>query len=249
MNSNTAPARSRFFLISGWAMVALALISFPFTYFGPIASGSKLFYGLLHIHGALCFAWLLLYAWQVQLAAQRKTVRHREWGIAGAWLSGAVLFTGVPMIPAAAMRRIAAGGPEPFLFSGYNIVDLGLFTLWSSLALLTASRHHDWHRRFMLGAAVALFVAAASRLMMVFPPAPPWTDIGSAFIGDAVLMALAVHDRRTGRVHPATWLLLAVMVPAHLLSPLVGGTALVRDHIGPALVDMMAIAPPDPSPQ
>lgn len=84
MNSNTAPARSRFFLFSGWGMVALALISFPFTYFGPMASGSKLFYGLLHVHGALCFAWLLLYAWQVQLAAQRKLARHREWGIAGA---------------------------------------------------------------------------------------------------------------------------------------------------------------------
>lgn len=69
--------------------------------------------------------------------------------------------TGVPMIPAAALRRIAAGNPDPYFFSGYNVVDLGLFTLMSSLALFTASRHTDWHRRFMLGAAVALFVAAA----------------------------------------------------------------------------------------
>lgn len=247
----TAPAahRSRFFLVSAWAIVALALVSFPFTYFGPMAEGSKRFYGLLHVHGLLCFAWLLLYAWQVQLAAQHKIARHREWGIAGAWLSGAVLFTGVPMIPAAAMRRIAAGAPEPFLFSGYNLVDLGLFAVMSSLALVTASRHVDWHRRFMLGAAVALFVAAASRLMLALPPSPPWTDIGSAFMGDAVLVALAVEDRRAGRVHPATWLLLILMVPAHLLSPLVGESALVRDHLGPALVDMMAIAPPDPPPQ
>lgn len=238
-------SRSRFFLISGWAMVALALISFPFTYFGPMADGSKRFYGLLHIHGLLCFAWLLLYAWQVQLAAQRKIVRHREWGLAGAWLSGAVVFTGVPMIPAAAMRRIASGDPAPFFYSGYNLVDIGLFTLMSSLAILTASRQPDWHRRFMLGAAVALFVAAASRLMLVLPPAPPWTDLGSAFIGDAVLLALALHDRRAGRVHPATWLLLAVMIPAHLLSPVIGGSALLRGTLGPALVDMMAIAPPD----
>lgn len=231
-------------------MVALALVSFPFTYFGPMADGSRRFYGLLHIHGLLCFAWLLLYAWQVQLAAQRKVARHREWGIAGAWLTGAVLFTGVPMIPAAAMRRIAAGAPEPFLFSGYNMVDLGLFAVMSSLALLTASRHLEWHRRFMLGAAVALFVAAASRLFIALPRVPFWSDVGSALIGDAVLVALALHDRRRhGRVHPASWLLLLVMVPAHLLSDALGRSALVAGSIGPALVDMMAIAPPDPPPQ
>ncbi len=241
-----AANRSRFFLISGWAMVALALVSFPFTYFGPMADGSKRFYGLLHIHGLLCFAWLLIYAWQVQLAAQRKLVRHREWGIAGAWLSGAVVFTGVPMIPAAAMRRIAAGAADPYLFSGYNLVDIGLFTVMSSFALLTASRQPEWHRRFMLGAAVALFVAAASRLLMVFPPAQPWTDLGSAVIGDLVLVWLALDDRRrAGRVHPGTWLLFALMVPAHLLAPVIGGSSLMRGHLGPALVDMMAIAPPD----
>jgi uncharacterized membrane protein YozB (DUF420 family) len=240
-----ALSRSRFFLLSGWAMVALALISFPFTYFGPMADGSRRFYGLLHIHGALCFVWLLLYAWQVQLTAQRKIARHREWGLAGAWLSGAVVFTGVPMIAAAAMRRIAAGDPAPFFYSAYNLVDIGLFTLMSSLAILTASRQPDWHRRFMLGAAVALFVAAASRLMLVLPPAPPWTDLGSAVIGDLLLLALAVHDRRAGCIHPATWLLLAVMIPAHLSAPLLGQSALVRDQIAPALVDMMAIAPPD----
>lgn len=50
----------------------------------------------------------------------------------------------------------------------------------SSLALLTASRHPDWHHRLMRGAAVALFVAAASRLF------------------------LALYERRAGRVHPAT---------------------------------------------
>lgn len=43
MTQQTTPARSRFFLISGWGMVALALASFPFTYFGPMASGSKLY--------------------------------------------------------------------------------------------------------------------------------------------------------------------------------------------------------------
>lgn len=164
MATQAAPARSRFFLISGWGMVALALVSFPFTYF----------------------------------------------------------------------------------FSGYNFVDIGLFTLMSSLALFAASRHPDWHRRFMLGAAVALFVAAASRLMLVLPPVPPWTDLGSAVIGDAVLVWLALHDRRqTGRVHPATWLLLAVMVPVHLSSPLLSKSALLTQHLGPALVDMMKIAPPD----
>lgn len=246
MKPDAAPARSRFFLISGWGMVALALISFPFTYFGPMASGSKHFYGLLHVHGALCFGWLLLYAWQVQLAAQRKLVRHREWGIAGAWLSGAVVMTGVPMIPAAALRRIAAGDPAPYFYSGYNVVDIGLFTVMSSLALFTASRHPDWHRRFMLGAAVALFVAAASRLFLALPQVPPWSDLGSAFIGDSVLLWLILHDRRTtGRVHPGSWLLLAVMLPIHLLSPVLGGSTLMRESIGPALVEMMAIAPPD----
>jgi hypothetical protein len=239
------PIGSRFFVISGWSMLALALVSFPFTYFGPMQDGSKRFYGLLHVHAALCFAWLLLYVWQVHRVAQRKLSHHREWGIAGAWLTGAVVMTGVPMIPAAAMRRIAAGDPEPYLYSAYNLVDLGLFTLMSSLALLTASRHFDWHRRFMLGAAVALFVAAASRLMLLLPPAPPWTDLGSVVIGQAVLVLLAWREWQAGRVHPATGIALALMVPLHFSSPLIGNSLLMREHVGPALVDMISIAPPD----
>jgi hypothetical protein len=100
------PIGSRFFVISGWSMLALALVSFPFTYFGPMQDGSKRFYGLLHVHAALCFAWLLLYVWQVHRVAQRKLSHHREWGIAGAWLTGAVVMTGVPMIPATASAAL-----------------------------------------------------------------------------------------------------------------------------------------------
>ena len=47
----------RFFAWSAILMAAIVVLSFPLTYFLPIATGSGQFHLLHHVHGAAFFAW------------------------------------------------------------------------------------------------------------------------------------------------------------------------------------------------
>lgn len=60
---------------------------------------------------------------------------------------------------------------------------------------------------------------ALSRWLLFIPEAPPWTDL-LPNLPDLFLVALAMHDLRTlGRVHPATWWCIALLVPIHIVTP------------------------------
>lgn len=49
---------SRFFAISASLIGALVVLSFPLSYFFPVANGSKSFSLLHHLHGPLFFVWV-----------------------------------------------------------------------------------------------------------------------------------------------------------------------------------------------
>ena len=51
----------------------------------------------------------------------------------------------------------------------------------------------------------------------------PLSDMLPALVADAVLIVLAVYDRRQlGRVHPVTIGAMMVLIPLHAASPLIG---------------------------
>lgn len=215
-------ARTQFFARSALLMVFLALTSFPFTYLAPFVSGSRQFVMLHHVHGLAFFAWIGLYIWQTQLAARGKVARHREIGLAALLVSGTMVPLGWWMALYAARVRIEKGWKLPFEFTLYNIVDISLFSLSIMAAVLSVGRRIEWHRRFMFAAALNLVGPAISRWFIPLPIISPWTDFAPSILADLFLIALALHDRRTlGRIHPATLLCAAIMVPLHLLTPLV----------------------------
>lgn len=190
------------------------------TYFQPVITGSKQFSAFYHIHGAAYFGWMFLYAWQTHLAAKGKITRHREFGLAGIALSALLLPLGIIMAILAIQRRMAAGEDYPFDFTAYNIVDIFTFTILMTASIAAVTRHPDWHRRFTYCAALCLVGPAVSRWFHAIPAYPPFTDFGPNVLADLFLIALVLHDRRTlGRIHPASWWLIAALVPVHLLTP------------------------------
>lgn len=215
-----ARVRTQFFARTALLMAVLALSSFPFTYFGPLAVGSRQFVALHHIHGAMFFAWLGLYVWQTRLAASGKIARHREIGLAGLAVTGMMIPLGWWMALYAARARIALGKQHPFEFTFYNIVDLALFTLAMAGAIAAVSRHVEWHRRLNYAAALNLVGPAISRWFIPLPAWSPFTDFGPNILADLLLIPLAIHDyRQRGRIHPATVIVVVAMVPIHLISP------------------------------
>lgn len=214
------PVRTRFFARTALLMLTCVLLSFPLTYFQPAITGSKQFSAFYHIHGLAYFGWMFLYAWQTYLAGKGKIARHREFGLAGIALSALLLPLGIIMAILAIQRRMAEGNAHPFDFTAYNIVDIVTFTILMTASFVAVTRHPDWHRRFTYGAALCLVGPAISRWFLAIPSFPPFTDFGPNILADLLLIALALHDRRTlGRIHPASWWLMAALVPVHLLTP------------------------------
>lgn len=231
-----SPVRSQFFARTALVMLACVILSFPLTYFQPMLTGSRRFAAFYHIHGAAFFGWIFLYAWQTHLAARGKIARHREFGLAGIALSALLLPLGVIMAILAIQRRIAAGEANPFDFTAYNMVDLATFTILMSAGIAAVTRHPDWHRHFTYGAALCLVGPAISRWFLPLPPAPPFTDFGPNILADLLLIALVLHDRVTlGRIHPASWWVIAALVPVHLLTPCLASSDVWRS-IAPYLL-------------
>lgn len=240
--------RPRFFSRSALLMLAMVLVSFPLSYFAPAVTGSRHFPLVYQLHGLAFFGWIGLYAWQTHLVANGQTARHREFGLAGIALSTLMLPLGILLTIAAIVRRMGGGDANPFDNALYNVFDIGSFTLLMIASIASVTRRLDWHRRFTFGAAVCLVGPAISRLIsgpwfIEMPPLPPFTDMAPNLIADLFLVALLLHDRRTlKRVHPATLIMLLVLVPLHVLTPMMSTSAAWRE-MAPALFNLTVSVP------
>ncbi|MDQ6892331.1 MAG: hypothetical protein M3167_06590 [Acidobacteriota bacterium] len=183
---------------------------------GPKATVSKgPFTGLVHVHGALFTAWVLLFIVQTALIASHRVAVHRRLGIAGAALAAAMIGAGTFLAIATAARGSGPPGVDPLAFLVVPIFDMILFASFVTAAL-ALRRNKEAHKRLMLLAYVSIVVAAVARLPGVAPLGPP------AFFGAALLFVVVagIYDflsRR--RVHKAyLWggALIAVSVPLRL---------------------------------
>lgn len=233
------PARgSPFFAVSAILIATLILLSFPMTYFFPLVTGTKTFTLLRHLHGLAFFAWVGLYVVQTRLVRTGKVRLHRELGIAGVPLAGAMLPLGLWQAVTSASERQAKGVGLPFEFSLYNVIDISVFAFACGWAVYEAQRRIEWHRRLMFVALLNLFGPAFSRWMLKLPLPFPWLDMSPNLIADAALLALAWHDRqRLGRIHPVTLGAALIVIPFHAIEPLIARSA-AWNAIAPALLGL-----------
>ena len=225
----------RFFSISSFVIAALIVLSFPLTSFLPLATGSKSFSVLRHLHGLVFFTWTALFVWQTWLVRQGRMRLHREFGLAGAALAGAMVPLGLWLAVVAIEDRIGKGTKLPFEFTIYNLLDIAAFALLIGLAIHQATRRIEWHRRLVYVAMLSLLGPASSRWFLLIPLPWPYPDMAPNLFADLFLIPLALHDRKVlGRIHPATLWAGAVFVPLHIAEPLIGRSAW-WNAIAPAL--------------
>ena len=173
------------------------------------------FSGLVHLHGALFTAWVLLFIVQTALVSSRRVAVHRRLGVAGGVLAAAMVAAGTSIAIATASRGSAPPGADPLAFLIIPLFDMILFSIFVGTAL-TLRRDKEAHKRLMLLAYVSIIVAAVARLPGILAMGPP------AFFGLSFLfvVAAAIYDFVTrGRVHRAyLWggALILVSVPARL---------------------------------
>ena len=188
--------------------VAMAVTVFagfgPTYYFGafdsaPLAtvSGGPITL-LLHAHGLLFTAWVLLFVAQTTLVAQHRVAVHRRLGIVGGILAGLMIIAGTLTALKTAARGAAPTSPDPLSFLIIPLTDMVLFSGFV-IAALRQRKNREAHKRLMLLAYVSIIVAAVARLPGMLALGPP------AFFGLGLSFMLAgvVYDLVTRRrVHP-----------------------------------------------
>ena len=221
-----AVARSRFFANASIVIAALIVVTFARTYFVPLATGSAQFILLRHVHGAVFFAWLVLYVVQSNLVVAGRVKLHRELGLAVVAVSGMMLPLGFWMAVREIEEKLAQRAQFPFEVAAYNFFDLSLFACAMAGAVYFAARDLQWHRRLVYVAAICLLGPAISRWIDFVPLKYPLLDATPNLAADVFLLALALYDRRAlGRVHPVTLAAAAILVPFNFVEPLIARSA------------------------
>ncbi|SNS38699.1 hypothetical protein SAMN06295912_105168 [Sphingomonas laterariae] len=196
-----APERL-FYSGAAWSMLAAVLIGFAPSWFLVPFNGLPAHIvpptPLVHLHGAVFSAWMLLFVTQTSLVAAGRTDIHRRLGLIGlplvlamivigtiTGLAGIARASGPPVVPPPSWAAIP-------LFSVPGFGGLILAALWKR-------RVPQSHKRLMLLAMVPMMGAAFGRM--------PWFGglSGIVLIPSLYVVALALWDMATlRRLHRAT---------------------------------------------
>jgi uncharacterized membrane protein YozB (DUF420 family) len=190
----------RFFTGMAIAMIVTVFVGFAPTYYLGAAFGARPLTTLVHVHGAVATAWMLLFLTQAALVAAGRTDLHRRLGVAGAVLAVLLLVVGYLTAIEGARRGVTPpGGPPPLAFLAVPLFTLVVFAILVGAALYYR-RRSETHKRLMLLATIAILTPAIARLRWMGLEGPV-VPIGGTCL---FVVACLVYDRLAhGRVHPA----------------------------------------------
>lgn len=204
-----------FFIGMALAMALTTFVGFAPTYYlvafndasTPVLTRS------VHLHGALCTAWVLLLIAQTGLIAAGRRDIHKVLGSVGIGVAAAVVVSGI-FVAIGSQRRvhteaIADTLADPYVFLIFPFTSVSLFGLFATLGVLNRHRP-DAHKRFMLLATANLVAPALARIVTRAVTEVPGIVavpgvVGAALLLNVFLAAMVIHDFTTrGRLHPVT---------------------------------------------
>ena len=207
----------RLYILAAILFPLIVLVGFARTYYFKLFFHTPDLPGrIVHLHGIIMTAWVLLFVAQVSLA-KRRTKVHQRLGYFGGALSVLVVIVGVLTALYAAAHGGNLGHPAlPFL-----VVPLGdalIFSILIGLALYFR-RNLPVHKRLMLLAAINLLAPAIARIPLSFIA----NGGALAFFGltDLCLLACVAFDTfKHRRLHPVfLWgtIFIIVLQPLRIL--------------------------------
>jgi hypothetical protein len=234
MTLGVVRSNARWFYVAMAASgVVIAFGGFVPTYWAKLAQGSFTGAPILHIHGALFFAWTLFFLVQTTLVATGRTIDHRHWGMAGISLATAMGISVVlASINSMKVAETIAMGDAARRFSVVALSALVVFAALFGLAIANV-RRAEAHKRYMLLAMVPLLQAATARVFMTLfappdavGPPPVFVAVPPGVFVDLFIVAAIVFDWRTrGRPHPIYLIGGSVIVAVQLLCVPISDTA------------------------
>jgi len=170
MTTPRVPARvndRRLYILAAILFPLIVLAGFARTYYlKPFFNTPDLPGRIVHLHGIVMSAWVLLFITQVSLVAKRRTRVHQRLGYLGGVLAALVVIVGVLTALYAAARG-ASAGPPALAFLVIPLGDMLIFAILIGLALYFR-RNLPVHKRLMLLAAINLLPPAIARIPFSF---------------------------------------------------------------------------------
>lgn len=196
----------RFFTGMALAAALTVFAGFAPSYYLRSIVGRPTFSGgtmtpLLHAHGLLFTAWIVLFVVQARLVAGRRIGVHRRLGYGAIALAAAMVVAGFLAAVEAARRGSAPPGVPPLAFLAIPMADLVIFSVLVALGMAWRARP-EAHKRLMLVSTISILTPAIARIPGVIAGGP----LAFFALTDLFVVACLVYDRVTrGRVHPAFW--------------------------------------------
>jgi hypothetical protein len=209
-------ADARFYLCMVLVSAVIVFLGFaPSFYLKPLIHAPPALTQLTITHGIVTTVWVLFFIVQASLIARKRPALHRQLGVLGAILFGAMVSLGLSTATTAArLGHAPPGAPPPLAFMA-----LSFFGIVGVLALvgmgLWNRRRSDWHKRLMLASLFIMTGNGTGRIAIPLGFASQEITIG--FVVTYLLLAVAVwYDHRAHkRVHPAYWVAAAAVVASH----------------------------------
>ena len=209
---SAAPGRPNFYLAMAVVSLVIVAMGFAPSFYLKSWTDAPQLPALVHVHGLVFSAWILLFVAQAALVRAGNVATHRRLGVAGACLAvGLLVFGYVTAIEAARRGHNPAGFRDAMAFLAVPIVDLVVFVPLLAGALWWRTRP-DIHKRLMLLATLSLLGAPLARF--------PYIEQSALSLLPYAALALAcpLHDWLVARrVHPAfvwgtAWYIAAIFV-------------------------------------
>jgi hypothetical protein len=200
--SATAVGRPRFFAWIALALAIFTVIGFSRTYYFRFLTDLPPLTTLVHLHGAVFTAWLVVFVAQTRLVAAKRVDLHMKLGITAVVIAVLVLVVGFLTVAVKANEpRIHPSGLTPPQFTIVGMTSLALFAAFVGLGI-ALRRRADVHKRLMVLAMIAVLTPPSSRVLTMLGlreyfvylvPVVPALFLAWCFIADW---------RRHRRVHP-----------------------------------------------
>jgi hypothetical protein len=194
----------RFFTGMAIAMALVCFAGFAPSYYLKAQFSTPALKPIIHFHGLVFTAWMVLMIVQTSLISAGKARLHRQLGIASIVLVMLMVVSGAAVIWGRATTVTPAVPHEMILaFMAIATVALVMFPTMIGAALLFR-RNAGAHKRLMVVATTIFLSAATHRLLMflIDPAVSPPVFFG---VNDLFIVALAAYDFLSrGRIHAAT---------------------------------------------
>jgi hypothetical protein len=198
-------AGAGFYFAMALLSTAIILVGFaPSFYLKSVIHAPPPLSCLTVTHGVVFTAWMVLFVVQSGLIAAKRRAPHRQLGILGALLFGAMISLGYSTaITAGRLGHAPPGAPPPLAFMA-----LPILVLTGAAALVVAAlwnrRRPDWHKRLMLASIFVMTGPATGRLAIPVGFLAEQRTAISLALADLLLAIAIVYDVVQGkRIHAA----------------------------------------------